>query len=132
MTGRKISNTHRRRGSALVEFAIVSFQLFLVVFAAIEFSRMVLVYTNIANAARVAVRSGTVHGHDRSTPATASEVCGVVTNYASGGLLNTAALTCGGTSGSRIAVSWPDGDKKPGSRVQVTVVYPGGSPRSLD
>ena len=37
--------------------------------------------------------------------------------------LNTSALTCGGTSGSYIDVSWPDGNTYPGSRVQVTVVY---------
>lgn len=123
MTGRRISRNNRRRGSELVEFSLVSFLLFLVIFAAIEFSRMLLVYTNIANAARVAVRYATLYGSDRTTPATATDICGVVTNYARAGLMNTAALTCGGTSGSRIAVSWPDGNKDPGSRVQVTVVY---------
>ena len=44
MTGRKTSNAHRRRGSELVEFALVSFLLFSVIFAVFEFGRMVLVY----------------------------------------------------------------------------------------
>jgi Flp pilus assembly protein TadG len=124
MTGRKISNAHRRRGSELVEFALVSFQLFLLIFAVVEFGRMALVYSSVANAARVAVRYAAVHGNDRSPVATYTDVCGVVTSYTSA--LKTAALTCSATSGgsgSRIEVTWPDGDKKPGSRVVVTVVY---------
>ena len=121
MTGRKISNAHRRRGSELVEFALVSFLLFSVIFAVFEFGRMVLVYNSIANAACVGVRFAEVHGSQRTPPATQGDICAVVTSFTAG--LNTAALTCGGIAGSRIAVSWPDGNTKPGSRVQVTVVY---------
>lgn len=130
MTDRKTftdrpSSSHPRRGSGLLEFAVVAFTLFLVVFAAIEFCRMALVYSSIASAARVAVRFATVTGNDGlgngNTTASVSDICGVVTRYTAG--LNTAALTCGGTSGSRIQVSYPDGSTTPGSRVQVTVVY---------
>jgi Flp pilus assembly protein TadG len=121
MTGRRFCNPHRRRGSELVEFALVSFLLLTVIFALFEFARMALVYNSIANAARVAVRFATVNGADQSTPATQASICGVVTSYTTG--LNNSAFTCGGSSGSYIAVTWPDGDNQPGSRVQVTVGY---------
>ena len=80
MTGRKISNAHRRRGSELVEFALVSFLLFSVIFAVFEFGRMVLVYNSIANAARVGVRFAEVHGSQRTPPTTLGDICGVVTS----------------------------------------------------
>ncbi len=52
-----------RRGSSLVEFALVSFQLLLVIFAAFEFGRMILVYTTVASATRIGVRYAIVHGN---------------------------------------------------------------------
>jgi Flp pilus assembly protein TadG len=114
-------NAHRRRGSELVEFAIVSFLLLSVVFAVFEFARMALVYNTVANAARVAVRYASVNGATQGSPATVASVCNVVTSYTAG--LNTSAFSCGGSTGSYIAVAWPDGNNQPGSRVQVTVVY---------
>lgn len=126
MNRRRVSKAQGTRGSELVEFALISFLLVLVVFAALDFCRMVVVSTSIANAARVALRYATLHGADGianagNTPSSAANICAVVTNYTAA--LNTGALTCGGSSGSRIAVSWPDGASVPGSRVQVTVVY---------
>jgi Flp pilus assembly protein TadG len=123
MSGRR---ARRQRGSELFEFTLVSFQLFLVVFAGIEFCRMVLVYTSIASAARAGVRYASVNGADdianaANTPATAANICAAVTSFTTG--LNTSAFTCGGGSGSYIDVTWPDGNSYPGSRVQVTVVY---------
>lgn len=109
------------RGSELIEFALSAFLLLLVIFATFEFARMALVYSSIANAAREGVRYATSNGAFKSSPASVTDVCHVVTQYASG--LDNSALACGGTSGSRIAVTWPDGNTQPGSRVQVTVVY---------
>ena len=39
-------------GATIIEFAIVAFLLFLVIFASFEFDRMMLVYTTLANSAR--------------------------------------------------------------------------------
>ncbi len=133
MRAAKISARLPRRGSSLVEFALVALQLSLVMFAGLEFGRMVLVYTNLCNAARVGVRYAIVHGSERTGtgvngPASSNDICGVagvggattngvVADYAKAGLLNPKALSC--------TVSWPDGGlKTAGSRVQVTVTYP--------
>jgi Flp pilus assembly protein TadG len=115
------SRSASTRGSELVEFAISAFLLFLVIFATFEFARMALVYSSIANAAREGVRYATSNGAYKSSPASQSDVCNIITQYTSG--LNKSALICGGSSGSRISVTWPDGNTQPGSRVQVTVVY---------
>ena len=129
MTSRMRRKFSSRRGSSLVEFALVLFQLVLVIFAALEFARMVLVFTNVANATRVGVRYAIVHGSKRTGtgadgPASAADVCRVVNDYAKSGLLDTRRLACGATSGGRVRVTWPDGVNDPGSRVVVTVVYP--------
>ena len=129
MTPRARGRFASKRGASLVEFALVLFQLFLVLFAALEFARIILVYTNVANSARVAVRYAIVHGGTRpgtgiNGQATAADVCGVVTDYAKSGLLDTGKLVCNATTGGRISVTWPDATNTPGSRVVVTVVYP--------
>jgi Flp pilus assembly protein TadG len=112
------------RGSAIVEFALISIQLLLVVLAAFEFGRMIIVYTTVANAARVGVRYAIVHGststgsgaNGPSGPAANPQnVVDVVKDYAGAGLLNLNALT--------VAVSYPDASNAPGKRVTVRVVY---------
>jgi hypothetical protein len=123
------SNSSSRRGSSLVEFAVVSIVLITMVFAVFEFCRMGLVYVNLANASRVAVRYAITHGVDRtqtcnsgvgcgSTDGTAasSDICGtsgVLTSFATGPLDKTK-LVCtssglGGAVGTtvRINVSYP-------------------------
>jgi hypothetical protein len=60
------SRSSTRRGSTLTEFAIVALELFVVMFAVIEFGRMALVYNNVANAARVGLRYAITHGCARS------------------------------------------------------------------
>jgi len=113
-----------RRGSALVEFALVSFQLLLVIFAAFEFGRMILVYTTVANAARVGVRYAIVHGNTSTTTgvdgpsgpgSNPTNVLNVVNDYAGVGLLDLSKLT--------VTVSYPDASNAPGSRVTVTTAY---------
>lgn len=120
------------RGSALVEFAFVAFQLLLLIFAALEFCRMVLVYTNVANAARVAARYAITHGSKRtgsgvdgpSGPGNVTNICNVVTDYAKSGLLDTSKLPCAASPGTGIYVTYPNGTSDPGNPVTVTVVYP--------
>ena len=70
------SNSPSRRGSSIVEFAIVAFVLLVVVFGMFEFCRMALVYTNLANASRVAVRYAITHGVDRTNACNAGAGCG--------------------------------------------------------
>jgi Flp pilus assembly protein TadG len=104
MTSRARLST-AERGSALVEFALVSFLLVMMLFATIEFERMLLVSTTLANAATAGLRYAIVHGSSRtgsgvdgrSGPTSCGatpppEVATVVKNFASTGLLNTSNL----------------------------------------
>lgn len=122
------SNLSSQRGSTIVEFALIAFLLLTVVFGLVEFCRMGLVYTDLCNASRVAVRYAITHGVDRSYAcgsgagcgsadgtASSSNICGtsgILTSYAIG-LLNTANLSCT-TSGLGGAVN---------TVVKVTVSY---------
>ena len=54
------------RGAGLIEFALVALQLMLVLLSLLEFGRMVLVSTSVANAARTGVRYAIVHGATRT------------------------------------------------------------------
>jgi Flp pilus assembly protein TadG len=115
-----------KRGSTIIEFALVLFLLILLVFASIEFDRLILVYTTLANSARVGARYAIVHGEDRtgtgdppSSSTDSSNVVTVVKNFASAGMLRTANLN--------VSVQYPGlpspGNKR-GSLVIVTVTYP--------
>ena len=112
------------RGSYIVEFAIVAFLFSILLFGIVEMGRMVLVYTTVANAARVGARYVIVHGGFRtgsgstgpSGPGSTTEVETVVKNFASAGLLDTSRLT--------INVTYPDGNNAAGSSVRVAVSYP--------
>lgn len=109
----------------MVEFALVSVLLVMVLLGVVEMGRMILVYTTMANAARAGSRYAIVHGLDRASGTAAdgqsgptcpcSEVNTVVTNFASAGLLDTSKLT--------ITVAYPDSSNAIGSRVDVTVAY---------
>ncbi len=113
-----------RGGSSLVEFAIVSVQLFIVMFAMFEFARALIVYNTVANAARVGARYAIVHGSTTngtgvdgpSGPGSnPTNVVNVVKDYAKPGLLDLNSLT--------VTVTYPDASNNPGSRVSVKAVY---------
>ena len=114
-----------RGGQTLVEFSLVTFMTVLLFLAIVEISRMVLVYTTVANAARAGARYAVVHGSNH-TGAGANgpsgpgsnppQVVTVIKNFASAGLLNTNAL--------QITVNYPNGSNLPGRLVSVTVIYP--------
>lgn len=76
-----------RRGAALVEFAIVSPILFLLVFGMIEYGRMVMVQQIITNAAREGARLGVLDG------TTTGDVQTAVTDYLSGASVSGADVT---------------------------------------
>ena len=118
-------NTFRENGQGIVEFSVVIVIALFLLFTVIEVSRMVLVYTTIANAARAGVRYACVHGSDRtgtgvtgpSGPASnPTQVVAVVTNFAGTGPLNKNILI--------VTVTYPGASNAPGQNVIVKVVYP--------
>lgn len=123
MTG---SGAAGKRGQTLVEFSVVALLTVLMLLFVVEVSRMVLVYTTVANAARAGVRYAIVHGNTRSPGSTVdsasgpagnpSQVLTVVNNFASAGLLTTSRLV--------VNITYPDASNAPGKRVSITVVYP--------
>lgn len=114
MIGRLRKRLAGDRGSSLVEFAVTVFLLVMVILAVVEFSRMVSIYTDLADAARAGVRYAIVHGVDNAASDSAIE--GVVASYAIG-WLDTSQLA------SNVTVSYPNGTKNVGDPVQVTVRY---------
>jgi Flp pilus assembly protein TadG len=75
----------------LVEFGVVAIALTALVLGVLEFGRMVLCYTTIANAARVGTRYAIVHGSDNSV--TTSQIQTAVKGYLKVGLVNTSTVT---------------------------------------
>jgi Flp pilus assembly protein TadG len=119
-----VRRARSRRGSALVEFAIVGFLLTMVLLGTVEVDRMFLVYTAVADAARAGVRYAITHGATRPDDGTingqsytgqTTQVETLIKNVGSTGLLDPSKLT--------ITISYPNGNA-PGSPVTVKVVYP--------
>lgn len=120
--------TRRRaaeHGQTLVEFSLVAVLCTLLLLSIVEISRMVLVYTTVANAARAGARYSIVHGGTRtgagvdgpSGPAqNPAQVVTVIKNFASAGLLTTANLI--------ITVNYPGASNAPGQLVTIAVIYP--------
>jgi Flp pilus assembly protein TadG len=125
----------------MVEFALIAVLLIMVLLSVVEMARMILVYTTMANSARIGVRYAMVHGAERTgpgatgvngpsgpgQPCTCSQVQTVVKNFASAGLLNTSNLTVtvaypGIPNPS--SVTPPPSTNYAGSPVTVTVSYP--------
>jgi Flp pilus assembly protein TadG len=131
-----------RRGQALVEFAIATLVLLMLIFGVIEIARIFLVYTTITDAARQGVRYAITHGTPPAgptTPGTATNtdvsnmqtaVQTVVKSFLAPGTVNINAvgltinttfpnISCaGGTPSSACSGTTP------GNLVQVTVSYP--------
>ena len=102
----------QRRGTAVVEFAIVLPIFFLMVFAMIEFGRMVMVRQVLTNASREGARIGVLDG------ATTAEVETQVENY-----LTSAAIPF--TPGNVVTVSpSPPSSAGYGESVTITVTVP--------
>lgn len=119
------------RGSTLVEFSLVAFMLLMVIFGVVEISRMILVYTDVANAAAEGARYAIVHGEAQTN---ASQVQTVVKNYLAAAPLTTSnatvnacyasdSTTCTGPCSAMSA--GPNSSNAPiGSYVSVCVTYP--------
>jgi Flp pilus assembly protein TadG len=102
-----------RRGATLVEFAFVLLTLLVLIFASIEFDRVILVYTSIADAAKAGVRYAIVHGSHNA--ASSGQITSVVQGYAAAGALQSTNVT--------VTVAYAP-DNSIGSLVTVTVSYP--------
>ena len=101
-----------RRGTAVVEFALVGSILILVTFAIIDFGRMMWLNNTVEHAATEGARFAAVRGSNKPSPATETQVVSVVQNRAVGMALTT----------SEIAVTWTP-DNNAGSTVTVQVTY---------
>jgi Flp pilus assembly protein TadG len=121
----------RADGATMVEFALVTVMLVLVLLSVVEMGRMILVYTTMANAAKAGARYAMVHGSLRtgagatgvngpSSAGSYSQVQTVAQNYAAAGLLT--------GSNVNVLVSYPShtgtyAGNYPGDKVDVTVSY---------
>jgi len=86
---------------AAVEFALVAPLLFLLVFAMIEYGRMVMVQQMVTNAAREGARVGVLDGSTQSSVSTA------VNRYLSAGGITTATTTVSPNPPSSAAATAP-------------------------
>lgn len=104
-------NTQRakRRGTAVVEFAIVAPLFFLVIIAMVEFGRIMMVEQILTNAAREGARRAILE------QTTASEAQLAVDNYLAGGSLSGAGVVISPTAFDKLGF---------GDRVAVTVSVP--------
>jgi Flp pilus assembly protein TadG len=112
------SRRHRSQaGATMVEFLFIGVLLFLVMFASLEFDRMLFVYTALADAAKAGVRYGVVRGSNRSSGSLSSgdttEIQAHVKSYVLA--VNKTRLN--------VAVTYPDGANSIGSRISVVVQY---------
>jgi Flp pilus assembly protein TadG len=115
-----------RSGQTLVEFSLTAFLTSMTILFVLEISRMLLVYTAIAEAAREGVRYAIVHGSSRATgsgqtdasgpSANPAQVVTVIDNFAGTGPLTTSRLV--------INVTYPGSSNAAGQAVNVSVVYP--------
>ena len=127
-----------RRGQALVEFAMGTLVLLMLIFGVIEIARILLVYTTVTDAARLGVRYAITHGTPPAGPSTTgtatntdvgnmqTAVQTVVKSFLRAGTVNT------NSAGLTIATTFPNmscagstcSGTTPGNLVQVTVSYP--------
>jgi Flp pilus assembly protein TadG len=113
-----LSSKHPRagsRGQSLVEFSLSALLLVLLMFGVFEISRMLLVFTTVANAARAGCRYAVVHGSDDA--ATSNQIKTLVKGYLSAAPMSfaNATIAIGGTGGAGGNI---------GTTVSVTVTYP--------
>lgn len=115
-----------RRGQTVVEFALASVLLVMLILGLFEIVRMLLVYTSVASASRIGVRYAIVHGADSSV--TTAQIQTEVKAYLSAPM---------NTSSATITVNYPDagcptvgctspgtsGCTMPGCHVTVSVSY---------
>lgn len=114
------SDRSSRRGQALAEFGVSAVVALLLILGVVEFSRIMLVYTTLADAARMgaryAITHGTIPGNSASVGSIEDGVQAVVQKFLAPGTVNIKAAV--------ITTSFPNSATTPGNPVQVTVSYP--------
>jgi len=103
---------HQRRGSTLVEAALVTIPFFTLILGIIACGYLVFTYDSMAFAAQQGARWASVRGSTSGTPATPAAVKAFVDGQVAG--LASAALS--------VQTTWSP-DNKPGSTVTVQVSY---------
>jgi Flp pilus assembly protein TadG len=106
-----------RRGQSQIEFLLVIVLLLLTLFGTFEICRLLLSYTTLANASRVAMRYASVHGssNDGGYVTTTTEIEGIVRDFTRGSLIDPTQVA--------VTTTWPLGSD-PGDPVLVRVSYP--------
>jgi Flp pilus assembly protein TadG len=108
-----------RRGQSMLEFQLVIVLFLLTLFGTFEICRLLLSYTTLANASRVAMRYASVHGSSNGSGyvTTTTEIEGIVRDFTKGSLIDPALVT--------VTTTWPQsGSDAPGAPVLVQVSYP--------
>jgi len=100
------------RGAAMVEFALSFLLFFMVVYAIMEFGRVVACYNILAGATREGARYATVHGSASGAVASASDIQNVVRRWSIGLDPNSVMVT----------TTWAPGNN-PGKQVKVQAQY---------
>jgi len=103
---------HQQRGTAMVEFALAFLIFFTVVYAIMEFGRIVSSYNILAGAAREGARYAVVHGSASGSAASASDIQDIVRKWSIGLDKNSVTVT----------TTWTPGNG-PGSDVKVAASY---------
>ncbi len=97
------------RGVEVIEFAIVSILLLILLFGVMEFGRAIWIYGTVAHTAREGARYAIVRGSESGRTAIPIDV----ENYVN--------LVAGGLTGLTVTTTWDDPSKDPGTIVQVRV-----------
>lgn len=107
-----ITRTRRQRGAVVLEFGLAFLLFFAVLYATMEFGRVVASYNILAGAAREGVRYAIVHGSSSGSAASSSDIQIIVRKWAIG--LDSSALN--------VTTTWNPGNA-PGSTVNVKATY---------
>ena len=107
-----MNRKHTQRGAAVLEFALAFLLFFTIVYAIMEFGRVVACYNILAGATREGARYAMVHGSASGAAASASDIQDVVRQWSIGLDRNSVLVT----------TTWTPGNA-PGNRVKVQAQY---------
>ena len=88
-----------QRGSTMIEFLFIVITLLIVMFGGIEADRMMMVYTNLNDAAKAGARYAIVHGSTRTSGSVSAGDYSAVTSLVKGYVMGSTSTTWGLKSG---------------------------------
>jgi Flp pilus assembly protein TadG len=112
MTNATMNRKQTQRGAAVLEFALAFLLFFTVVYAIMEFGRVVACHNILAGATREGARYAMVHGSASGAAASASDIQDVVRHWSIGLDHNLVSVT----------TTWTPGND-PGNQVKVQAQY---------